>query len=172
MNNCVKLCYSAVTEQKDDGMGASTAKIRVSGSSEASRQEAYAWLYDILIRPCVTRVIQNNFITHFGEEEYLQLDKIIYQNNVAIEEFLDQGMARLILNGDFIVNVAVAFLAVENMLCKIQKDFVSNEAALLSSYTNTNLQFERSEIPISHFSVASFQSAGLEIVKVQYTKMF
>lgn len=161
-----------MTEQQDDGMGASTATITVSGSSEESRQEAYAWLYDILIRPCVMRVIQNNFITRFGKDDYLQLDKMIDQNNVAIEEFLDQGMARLILNGDLIVNVAVAYLVVENMLCKIQKDFVNEEAALLSSYTNTDLKFERREIPIQHISLAAFWPAGLEIVKVQYTKMF
>lgn len=163
-----------MTEQQDDGMGASTAKLSVSGSSEESRHEAYTWLYDILNLPHVMRVIQNNFITHFGEEEYLQLTKIIGQNNVAIEEFLDHGVARLILTGDFIVNVAVAFLAVEHMLCKIQKDFVNEEAKLLSSYTNTNLQFERREIPNpkSLFSATTFRPAGLEIVKVQYTKMF
>ncbi|XP_003962141.2 protein mono-ADP-ribosyltransferase PARP9 isoform X1 [Takifugu rubripes] len=159
----------AVTEQQDDGMGDSTAKLSVSGSSEESRQEAYAWLSDILIHRRVMREIQNNFITHFGEEEYLQLTKIICQNNVAIEEFLNQGVARLILNGDFIVNVAVACLAVENMLCKIQKDFVNEEAKLLSSYTNTNLQYERREIPNprSHFLATDFRSAGLEIVKIK-----
>lgn len=162
-----------MTEQQDDGMGASAAKLSVSGSSEESRQEAYVWLSDILICPHVIRVIQNNFITHFGEEEYLQLTKIIGQNNVTIEEFLDHGVARLILNGDLIVNVAVAFLAVENMLCKIQKDFGKEEAKLLSSYANTKLQFERREIPKprSHFKATSFRAAGLEIVKVKYTKM-
>lgn len=163
-----------MTEQQDDGMGASTAELSMSGSSEESRQEAYAWLSDVLIYPRVTRTIQNNFITHFGEEEYLQLTKIIGQNNVTIEEHLHHGVASLILNGDRIVNVAVAFLAVENMLCKIQKDFVNEEAKLLSSYTNANLQFERCEIPNprSHFLASTFRPAGLEIVKVQYTKMF
>lgn len=164
-----------MTEQQDDGMGASTAKLSVTGSSEESRQEAYTWLSDILTYPRVMRVIQNNFITHIGEEEYLQLIKLISQNNVTIEESLDQGVARLFLNGNLIVNVAVAFLAVENMLCKIQKDFVNEEAKLLSSYTNTtNLQFERREIPNprSHFLATTFRPAGLEIVKVQYAKMF
>lgn len=162
-----------MTEQKENGMGTSTTKLSVSGSSEESRQEACAWLYDILICRHVTRVIQNNFITHFGEEEYLQLTKIIGQNNVAIEESLDHGVARLILSGDLIVNVAVAFLAVENMLCKVQKDFVNEEATLLSSYTNTKMQFERREIPnaTSHLSATTFLHAGLEIVKVQHPKM-
>lgn len=163
-----------MTEQQDDGMGASTVKLSVSGSSEESRQEAYAWLSDILIYPRETRVIQNNFITHFGEEEYLQLTKLIGQNNVAIEEFLDHGVARLILKGDRVVNVAVAFLEVEKMLCKIQKDFANEEAKLLSGYTNTKLQFDRREIPNprSHFLATTFRPAGLEIVKVRYTKMF
>lgn len=163
-----------MTEEQDDGMGASTAKITLNGSSEESRREAYVWLSDILLCPHVTRVIQNNFITHFGEEEYLQLTKIICKYNVSIEELLEKGMALLVLNGALIVNVAVAFLEVENMLCKIQKDFVKEEENLLSSYTNSSLKCARRVVPISKLQslATNFWHVGLEIVKVQYTKMF
>lgn len=158
-----------MTEQRDDEMGASTAKISLSGPSEELRQEAHTWLSHILLNSPVTRIVQNNFITHFGKEEHLQLTKIIRQSNVSIEQVLKQGKASLHLSGTSNVAVAVACLEVENMLCKVQRDFLKEEEMLLFVYTNMSPCFKSCAVPkhTPHFSVTDFQHVGLEIVKVQ-----
>lgn len=159
-----------MAEQRDDfnGSGASTAKISLSGSSAESVQEAHVWLTDILLHPTASRIVQNNFITHFGEEEYMQLTTIMGKNNISIEEFLKQGQASIILTGNSIINVTVAFLEVENILCKIQRDFVEEEVKRLSNYANQSLKYKRCAVPHfkDHFSTAAFLDSGLEIVKV------
>lgn len=148
-------------------MGASTAKISLNGPSEELTREAHTWLSHVLLNPLVTRIVQNNFITHFGKEEHLQLTKIIRQCDVSIEEVLKQGKASLHLSGHSTVNVAVACLEVENMLCKVQRDFLEEEGMLLFVYTNIRPCFKWCAVPKSHFSATTFQHEGLEIVKVQ-----
>lgn len=162
-----------MTEQADsddfNGSGASTAKISLSGSSEESMREAHLWLSDLLLCPSVTRTVQNNFITHFGEDEYRQLTNIMCKNNISIEEFLKQGQANIVLTGNSIGNVAVAFLEVESLLCKIQRDFIEEEMKMLSDFTNKSLlNYGRCAVPHfkAHFSKTAFLALGLEIVKV------
>lgn len=130
-------------------------------------RQAHAWLSDILLHPSRTRIVQNNFITHFGEEEYVQLTDIMRKNNISVEEFLKQGQATIALMGNPTA-VAVAFLEVENMLCKIQSNFVEEEVKMLSGYTNKGLEGRRYEVPHLEalFSTTAFQSSGLKIVKV------
>lgn len=158
-----------MTELRDDAMGASTAKISLSGPSEELRREAHAWLSDILLNSPVTRIVQNNFITHFGKEEQLQLTKMIHQSNISIKQVLKQGKASLHLSGTSAVTVAVVCLEVENMLCKVQRDFLEEEWMLLFVYTNMSPCFKMCAVPKhkSHFSTTAFQHVGLEIVKVQ-----
>lgn len=96
--------------------GASTAKISLSGSSEESIRAAHIWLSDFFLCPSKTRFVQNNFITHFGEEEHMQLKNIMCKNNISIEEILKQGKASIVLTGNSIGNVAVALLEVERIL--------------------------------------------------------
>lgn len=167
-----------MTEQQDDfsGSGASTAKISLSGSSEESMREAHVWLTGILLCPScvpsVIRIVQNNFITHFGEKEYTQLTKIMRKHNISIEEFLKQGQASIVVTGNSTENVAVAFLEVEEMLCEVQRDFVQEETKMLSDYTNKSLQARRCAVPQlkADFSTAGFLELGLEIVKVKLKK--
>lgn len=163
-----------MTEQRDDfsGSGASTAKISLQGSSEESLREAHAWLTEVLLRPSITRIVKNNFITHFGEEEFMQLTNVMCKNNISIKEFLKQGQASIVVTGNSIENVAVAFLEVEKILCKIQEDFLEEEAKMLSDLTNTIVQFRRRAVPQSkaYFPTNTFLDSGLKIVKVQLKK--
>lgn len=161
------MCYSA--EQQDDfsGSGASTPKIYLSGANEESLLEARLWLSDILFNSCIDRIIKNNFITHFGEEEDLQLTNIMTKNNVSTERFLKKGQASIVLSGN-IVNVAVAFLEVENILCKVQREFIEEEKKMFLLYKTENLHYQRSVVSRhnTHFTVSDFLAAGLEVVKV------
>lgn len=156
-----------MTEQRDDfnGSKASTAKISLSGSSEESTREAHAWLADVLCCSSPTRTVQNNFITHFGEEEYQRLTNIMRKNNISVKESLKRGQASLVLTG-LSAGVAVAFLEVENMLRQIQEDFVKQELKTLTGFTNTSLNYRRCAVPKAHFSEKAFLNSGLEIVKV------
>lgn len=133
-------------------------------------QEARSWLTDVLLRSSKSRHIQNNFITYFGEDEHRLLTEIMRKHNVSIEQVLRRGKASIVVTGKSInENVAVAFLEVEDILFKIQREFVEEEAKVLSLYTHESVWFRRSAVPAAqaHFTVSHFNPENLEIVKVQ-----
>lgn len=131
-------------------------------------QEAHEWLRDILLHPSKTRIVQNNFITHFGEEEFMQLSSIMRNTDTSIKELLKLGQASIVLSGNSLKNVVVAFLEVEKILCKIQREIVEEEQNMLSNNTNQHPQYRRCPVPHlkGHISKTLFLNSGLEIVKV------
>lgn len=102
----------------------------------------------------------------------MQLTNIMCKNNISIKEFIKQGQASIVVTGNSIENVAVAFLEVEKILCKIQEDFLEEEAKMLSDLTNEILQFRRRAVPHhkAYFPTNTFLDSGLKIVKVQLKK--
>lgn len=133
-------------------------------------REAHFWLTNNLLLPSKSQHVQNNFITYFGEEEHLLLTKIMRQNNVSIEQVLRCGKARITVTGNSIkanLNTAIAFLEVEDMLLKIQREFEEEEAKVLL-YEGESVSFRRT-VPAAHahFSVSDFNHERLQIVKVQ-----
>uniref|UniRef100_A0A3B4U3T6 Poly [ADP-ribose] polymerase 9-like n=1 Tax=Seriola dumerili TaxID=41447 RepID=A0A3B4U3T6_SERDU len=147
-----------------------TPQISLSGSDETTR-EAERWLSGFL-KSSGTVTIRNNFILHFGKQEYLQLSRLT-QNNIFFEESFKKGQAEITVNGIH-EDVVVAGFQVEAMLCNIQREFVKEEEQdmLLMSTKNVSLKRKTTEVDDTSrtFSdrVSEFKKDGLRMKKVQY----
>lgn len=154
-------------EQHDfHGSRTSAPQISLRGPSEETTREAEQWLAHLLFDSSGTVFICNNFISHFGKEELLKLSQM-QTRDISIEECLQHSCASIAVHGSSHVEVAVAALQVEAMLCNIQKEVVKE----LEYGLEMDLSCERT--PLSCFSPelsgiqSEFRSAGLQIVKVQ-----
>ncbi|XP_074514243.1 protein mono-ADP-ribosyltransferase PARP9 isoform X2 [Sebastes fasciatus] len=150
------------------GGGAPTPQISLNGSEETTR-EADRWLSRLLFNSSGTVVICNNFVQHFGEQEHLQLSRLTKQG-VFIEEFFEKGCAGINVIGSD-EDAAVAGLQVEAMLCKIQRDFATEEeCTMLHAVLSNNVSFERKTVDNSspEFSdrLSVFRKPGLRMLKV------
>lgn len=154
-------------EQHDfHGSRTSTPQISLSGPSEEMTREAEKWLAHLLFSFSGTILIHNNFISHFGKEELLKLSQL-QTRDISIEECLQRGCVSIVVHGSSHVEVVVAGLQVEAMLCSIQKDVVKD----VENGLEMDLSYERTELPcfpteLSHIQ-PEFRHAGLQIVKVQ-----
>uniref|UniRef100_A0A3Q2CMM6 Poly [ADP-ribose] polymerase 9-like n=1 Tax=Cyprinodon variegatus TaxID=28743 RepID=A0A3Q2CMM6_CYPVA len=120
-----------------------TPKISLHGSSDESKIEAKKWLSDLFQCRGVIR-IQNNFISHFSEQDHLQLSKLaVPEKGLSIEESFSQGHACITVMGKSGRDVAIAALQVEAMLCKTQKEFISEEEHQLKMLSGIDLSMER-----------------------------
>lgn len=151
-------------EQHDfHGSRTFTPQISLRGPSEEATREAEQWLTRLLFYFSGTIFICNNFISHFGKEELLKLSQM-QTRNISIEEFIQHGCASIAVHGSSHVEVVVAGLQVEAMLCNIQKEVVKEVERGLEM----DLSWERT--PVSHFTSdiqSKFRCAGLQILKVQ-----
>ncbi|XP_022596697.1 poly [ADP-ribose] polymerase 9-like [Seriola dumerili] len=146
-----------------------TPQISLSGSDETTR-EAERWLSGFL-KSSGTVTIRNNFILHFGKQEYLQLSRLT-QNNIFFEESFKKGQAEITVNGIH-EDVVVAGFQVEAMLCNIQREFVKEEEQdmLLMSTKNVSLKRKTTEVDDTSrtFSdrVSEFKKDGLRMKKLE-----
>uniref|UniRef100_A0A3Q2CMW6 Poly [ADP-ribose] polymerase 9-like n=1 Tax=Cyprinodon variegatus TaxID=28743 RepID=A0A3Q2CMW6_CYPVA len=123
---------------------AQTPKISLLGPSDESTKEAEKWLTDLLSMHSHTVKIYNNFILHFSEEDHLRLS--VVAENELIEEFFTQGHACIEINGETKEDTVFAALEVEAMLCKIQKDFISEEEGDLQMMSQTDKSCKRETV--------------------------
>ncbi|XP_028289543.1 protein mono-ADP-ribosyltransferase PARP9 [Parambassis ranga] len=148
---------------------ASVPQITLNGPSDESVQEAEKWLCD-LFNLSDHMVIQNNFIQHFSEKQYMQLSGL-GKNGVTMEVFLTQGHACIDVDGQSAVDVAVTVLQVEAMLCKIQDEFLKEEKSELELMSTKVLSFERKTLHLSSpefkDKVPAFSKEGLWVLKVE-----
>ncbi|XP_044073699.1 protein mono-ADP-ribosyltransferase PARP9 [Siniperca chuatsi] len=161
--------FTLAREHRDDSHGsrAPTPQISLSSLSNEAIREAERWLQDLLFSSGSV-VICNNFIQHFGEQEHLQLARLI-EKGVSIEEFFVDGHASITLKGDSYEDVAVAGLQVEAMLCNIQREFVKEEERDMLLMASENVSFERKTVdsgPEYSEIVSAFKKERLRILKV------
>ncbi|XP_015226912.1 PREDICTED: poly [ADP-ribose] polymerase 9-like [Cyprinodon variegatus] len=148
---------------------AQTPKISLLGPSDESTKEAEKWLTDLLSMHSHTVKIYNNFILHFSEEDHLRLS--VVAENELIEEFFTQGHACIEINGETKEDTVFAALEVEAMLCKIQKDFISEEEGDLQMMSQTDKSCKRetveksSKVFLDRSDAFSFH--GLRVMKVE-----
>ncbi|XP_047225861.1 protein mono-ADP-ribosyltransferase PARP9 isoform X2 [Girardinichthys multiradiatus] len=154
---------------KDDSYTsrAPTPTISLLGPSDETTREAEKWLNDLLSVQLQT--IENNFISHFSERDHMQLSRLA-ENGLLIEEFMTQGHACIAISGEMKKDCVVAALKVEAMLCKIQKEFISEEEGELQMLSQTELPPKRDTVDksskeFSHQSDA-FIVHGLRVTKV------
>lgn len=158
-------------EQRDDfpGSGAHAPQISLRGPSDAATREAERWLQGLLFESFGTVIICNNFIQHFGEQEHLQLSRLV-KKGVSIKELFKRGRASVIVDGDSSEDVVLTGLQVEALLCNIQKEFVREEESAMFLMLAQNVSFERKTLDYSspEFSdrYAALKHTGLGIVKV------
>uniref|UniRef100_A0A8C5H743 PARP14-like eighth type I KH domain-containing protein n=1 Tax=Gouania willdenowi TaxID=441366 RepID=A0A8C5H743_GOUWI len=144
-------------------------KICLAGSSHEAREEAEKWLND-LFKASNPVNIQNNFIQHLTYKQHQQLSSL--KNAISIEEFFTKGHACMTVEG-FSPDVVRAVLRVEEMLCKAQEEFISEQLSEIGTMTMTfkNMPCERRVADKSspEFTGRSqhFQNQGLRIVKVE-----
>uniref|UniRef100_A0A3B4YFR7 Poly [ADP-ribose] polymerase 9-like n=1 Tax=Seriola lalandi dorsalis TaxID=1841481 RepID=A0A3B4YFR7_SERLL len=147
-----------------------TPQIGLSGSDETTR-EAERWLSGFL-KSSGSVTIRNNFILHFGKQEYLQLSRLA-QNNIFFEESFKKGQAEITVNGSH-EDVVVAGFQVEAMLCNIQREFVKEEEQDMLLMSTKNVSFERKTMKVDDVShtfsdrVSEFKKDRLHMTKVQY----
>lgn len=165
------MCSPPALEQRDDfpGSGAPAPQISLRGPSDAATREAERWLQGLLFESFGTVIICNNFIQHFGEQEHLQLSRLV-KKGVSIKELFKRGRASVIVDGDSSEDVVFAGLQVEALLCNIQKEFVREEESAMFLMLAQNVSFERKTLDYSspEFSdrYAALKHTGLRIVKV------
>ncbi|XP_038138806.1 protein mono-ADP-ribosyltransferase PARP9-like [Cyprinodon tularosa] len=148
-----------------------TPKISLHGSSDESKIEAKKWLSDLFQCRGVIR-IQNNFISHFSEQDHLQLSKLaVPEKGLSIEESFSQGHACITVMGKSGRDVAIAALQVEAMLCRTQKEFISEEEHQLKMLSGINISMERRTVnPTSqqfYNRLQHFKPLGVSVVKVE-----
>ncbi|XP_076603200.1 protein mono-ADP-ribosyltransferase PARP9 isoform X2 [Chaetodon auriga] len=162
------------SEQRDDfpGSGAPSPpspQISLSSSSDAATREAERWLQGLLFESFGTVILRNNFIQHFGEQEHLQLSRLM-KKGVSIEELFERGHASVTVHGDSREDVVVAGLQVEALLCNVQREFVREEECAIFQMLSQNVSFERKTVDYSSLEFAdrqaAFKQTGLRIVKV------
>ncbi|XP_023278826.1 poly [ADP-ribose] polymerase 9-like [Seriola lalandi dorsalis] len=146
-----------------------TPQIGLSGSDETTR-EAERWLSGFL-KSSGSVTIRNNFILHFGKQEYLQLSRLA-QNNIFFEESFKKGQAEITVNGSH-EDVVVAGFQVEAMLCNIQREFVKEEEQDMLLMSTKNVSFERKTMKVDDVShtfsdrVSEFKKDRLHMTKLE-----
>ncbi|XP_050975058.1 LOW QUALITY PROTEIN: protein mono-ADP-ribosyltransferase PARP9-like [Labeo rohita] len=93
-------------------------------SNEALR-EAKEWTINML-QPSKTKIIKNNHVIHFGQEDHMYLLSLQTMLNVHIEEFFRNGKGGITITGNPL-DVSCAAIKVEYLLCKAQEDFARTE---------------------------------------------
>ncbi|MEQ2213579.1 hypothetical protein XENOCAPTIV_017288 [Xenoophorus captivus] len=146
---------------------APTPTISLCGLSDETTREAEKWLNDLLsVR---SHTIENNFISHFSERDHMQLSRLA-ENGLVIEEFMTQGHACIAITGEMKKDCVVAALKVEAMLCKIQKEFISEEEGELQMLSQTELPSKRETVDKSSKEFShrfdAFIVHGLRVTKV------
>ncbi|XP_031730890.1 protein mono-ADP-ribosyltransferase PARP9 isoform X2 [Anarrhichthys ocellatus] len=135
---------SPAVEHREGFLGGSapTPQIRLNGPSNEAKREAKRWLTGLLFKSSGPVIIYNNFIQHFGEQEHLQLSRLV-KGDLSIEEFFENGRASLTVSGEPVEDVVVAGLQVEAMLCNIQKNFATEEEDFMQAVLTKSLSFGR-----------------------------
>ncbi|KAK2906309.1 protein mono-ADP-ribosyltransferase PARP9 [Channa argus] len=148
----------------------STPHINLIGTSNEAVCEAKQWLSGLLSKSSGIICISNNFIQHFGEQEYDQLSYLT-RNRISIKESLDKGHSSITLKGYSSEDVVVAGLQVEAMLCKVQKDFVTEEEETMFFMSTKKASFERKtvthSVPLFSDIVSVFREERLRVVKME-----
>ncbi|KAK5861426.1 hypothetical protein PBY51_022824 [Eleginops maclovinus] len=147
-----------------------TPQITLKSSSTEKTREAERWLFNLFNKTYAHVNISNNFILHFGEKEHGQLSGLM-EKGVVIEEFFENGHARISVMGKSEEDVIVAGLQVEAMLCSVQEEFVRDEEnAICQALMGKTGNFERKKVEDSDQEFSNrkyaFKSEGLRIVKV------
>uniref|UniRef100_A0A1A8D8V7 Poly (ADP-ribose) polymerase family, member 9 n=1 Tax=Nothobranchius kadleci TaxID=1051664 RepID=A0A1A8D8V7_NOTKA len=152
---------------------APTPLILLHGPTEESTREAAKWLSNHLSLSSRSVEICNNFIQHFSEKNHLQLSKMV-EAGVWIEEFFVQGHACIRVDSESKEDTAIAALRVEEMLCKIQEQFIDEEKYELQLLSNKEVSIRREMADLSDpmFSgrKRAFCDGGLRIIKVEKIK--
>uniref|UniRef100_A0A1A8FKR3 Poly (ADP-ribose) polymerase family, member 9 n=1 Tax=Nothobranchius korthausae TaxID=1143690 RepID=A0A1A8FKR3_9TELE len=152
---------------------ASNPLIVLHGPTEESTREAAKWLSDHLSVSSHSLEICNNFIQHFSEKNHLQLSKMI-EAGVSIEEFFVQGHACIRVDSESKEDTAIAALRVEEMLCKIQEQFIDEEKHELQLMSNKEVSIHREMADLSDRMFSdrkrAFCDGGLRIIKVEKIK--
>ncbi|XP_017276148.1 protein mono-ADP-ribosyltransferase PARP9 [Kryptolebias marmoratus] len=152
---------------------ASNPQISLHGPSEESVREAEKWLSVLLNKSSRNVKISNNFLLHFGEQDHLNLS-LLTENGVSIEEFFTQGHACVEIDGRSTEDVVLAALQVEEMLCKIQKQFLSEEKQELQLLSDMKVSSDRQtedlRLPKFTEEKRAFKSQGLWVQKVDEVK--
>uniref|UniRef100_A0A1A8RCK8 Poly (ADP-ribose) polymerase family, member 9 n=1 Tax=Nothobranchius rachovii TaxID=451742 RepID=A0A1A8RCK8_9TELE len=143
------------------------------GPTEESTREAAKWLSNHLSLSSRSVDICNNFIQHFSEKNHLQLSKMI-EAGVSIEEFFVQGHACIRVDSESKEDTAIAALRVEEMLCKIQEQFIDEEKYELQLLSNKEVSIHREMADLSDRMFSgrkrAFCDGGLRIIKVEKIK--
>ncbi|XP_068184873.1 protein mono-ADP-ribosyltransferase PARP9 [Antennarius striatus] len=165
------LNFKKAPDHRDDSHDsrASTPLISLSGPSEEATAEAEQWLRSLLFNSPGAVMICNNFILHFGEQEHLQLSRLM-KNGLSLTEFFERGCASMLVDGDSNGDVAVSGLQVEAMLCDIQREFVRGKERAMQLMSGNPVSFEKK--PVEPFRqeftdrITAFKHTGLHVVKV------
>ncbi|RVE57856.1 hypothetical protein OJAV_G00203380 [Oryzias javanicus] len=156
-------------ENRDFFQSSKKPQIILHGPSRESIHEAEKWLKDLLFSS-KDIIINNNFIQHFGKNEFHLLSRW-NRDGVFIEVFLTQGHACIQVSSKSKENLFGAVVKVEALLCQVQKKFVSEEEQELQLHSVTTRQGSRQTVDHRakkfsqhHFA---FGDQQLQVVKVE-----
>ncbi|KAK2839530.1 hypothetical protein Q5P01_013270 [Channa striata] len=143
-------------------------QINLTGPSDEAVCEAVQWLSGLFKSSDIH--ISNNFIQHFGEWEYMELSSLT-SNGISIEESFVRGQACISIKGPSHEDVVVTGLQVEAMLCKIQREFVTEEEDAMFLMSTKKPLFERKRlnhsVPLFSDLVSAFRKERLKVVKIE-----
>uniref|UniRef100_A0A3P9HLM0 Macro domain-containing protein n=1 Tax=Oryzias latipes TaxID=8090 RepID=A0A3P9HLM0_ORYLA len=141
-------------------------QITLEGPSKESTREAEKWLKDLL-NASSQIIIYNNFIQHFGKKE----SQLLYRWNsdgVFVKLFLSQGHACITIESRSKEKLVGAVVKVEAMLCRVRRDFVSEEEKELQLLSDTKGPFRREpvhkDILFCDLKVERVQNPALEVM--------
>ncbi|XP_015226702.1 PREDICTED: poly [ADP-ribose] polymerase 9-like [Cyprinodon variegatus] len=164
-------CFPPAFGRKADShtSRASTPHLILLGPSDESTHEAEKWLNRLLSMQSHTITIYNNFILHFRMEDHLRLESP--RKGLLMKSYLTQGHACIEITSKTKEETVFAALEVEAMLCKIQKEFISEEEGELQMLSQTELSCKRQTVEKSSREFldrsAAFGIHGLIVMKVE-----
>uniref|UniRef100_A0A3P9KVR9 Poly [ADP-ribose] polymerase n=1 Tax=Oryzias latipes TaxID=8090 RepID=A0A3P9KVR9_ORYLA len=166
--------YHASVSDSEGNFSPSSRKpqITLEGPSKESTCEAEKWLKDLL-NPFSQVIICNNFIQHFGKKESRLLCSL-NSDEVSVKLFLSQGHACITIESKSKEKLVGAVVKVEAMLCRVRRDFVSEEEKELQLLSDTKGPFRREPVhkdstEFSHLYFA-FSNHSLHVLKVERVK--
>ncbi|XP_011488250.1 poly [ADP-ribose] polymerase 9 [Oryzias latipes] len=164
--------FEQATQITDFSPSSRKPQITLEGPSKESTREAEKWLKDLLNASSQV-IIYNNFIQHFGKKE----SQLLYRWNsdgVSIKLFLSQGHACITIESKSKEKLVGAVVKVEAMLCRVRRDFVSEEEKELQLLSDTKGPFRREPVhkdstEFSH-QYSAFSDHSLHVLKVERVK--
>ncbi|KAM6945738.1 protein mono-ADP-ribosyltransferase PARP9 [Aplochiton taeniatus] len=159
--------------EREAEMEPGQALIELISAFEETSREAKRWIHTALGPPppsIKNTTIQNNFIQHFGQGEFEELECLQQKWGVSMSESFDDGLASIVILGTS-GNAKAAGIEVECMCCRVQEEFAREEESTMAAISTSNSPTDKNGATTVAYRTPDFKEGyddftGLKIVRV------